>query len=128
MSIEPFIRCSDIAASLLFYTEVLDFRLRLAPDPDPQAFLSKYALLERQGSLVHLSAHAGDGAFGSLNYIRVDRLDELYRRFASRGLEVDEPNACPGIRIKPVRQSWGMKEFTLADPDGNRLTFGEQLE
>ena len=128
MPIEPFIKCSDITASLRFYTAVLDFSIRQPPDPDPQAFMSMYALIERAGSLVHLSAHAGDGAYGSLNYIRVDNLDELYQQYVERGLNVTQPQSLPGIRIKPVQQTWGMKEFSIADPDGNRLTFGESID
>ena len=127
MPIEPFIKCSNLPRSLEFYTGVLDFTVVIPPDPDPAAFMSKYALLERQGSRVHLSQHAGDGAFGSLNYINVNDLDALYRWFVGRGLAVAAPGACPGVVIEPVEQSWGMKEFSLADPDGNRLTFGQSL-
>jgi hypothetical protein len=25
-------------------------------------------------------------------------------------------------------QSWGMKEFAVTDPDGNRITFGENCD
>lgn len=124
--IEPFIKCSNLPESLAFYTGVLDFSVVVAPDPDPAAFMSKYALIEREGCRVHLSAHAGDGAFGSLNYVRVDAVDVLYRQFVDRGLDSEDPHACPGTRIKPVQQTWGMKEFSLIDPDGNRLTFGQQ--
>ena len=35
MSIQPFIKCSQIKESLAFYTEILDFKVRQAPDPDP---------------------------------------------------------------------------------------------
>jgi len=39
MSIEPFIKCSDIKTSLHFYSQILDFKVIQAPDPDPEAFL-----------------------------------------------------------------------------------------
>ncbi len=34
MSIEPFIKCSDIMISLKFYSEILDFKIVIPPDPD----------------------------------------------------------------------------------------------
>jgi len=73
MSIEPFIRCSDIKTSLHFYSQILDFKVIQAPDPDPEAFLSVYAFLEREGSFVHISEHSGDGVFGNVLYIRVKK-------------------------------------------------------
>ena len=127
MSIEPFIKCSDLSTSLAFYTKTLDFVVRVAPDPDPEAFMSKYSLIERDGDLVHLSSHAGDGVFGSLIYIRVNDLDSLYERFVDRGLSTQDSGESPRVSIKPVEQTWGMKEFGVLDPDGNKLTFGQQI-
>lgn len=122
MSVEPFIKCSDIKASVAFYTEVLDFEVIQAPDPDPQAFLSVYAFLTRDGSFIHLSEHAGDGVFGSVLYVRVKCLDSLYKKYIGNGL-IQQSRA--GLTMEPVTQTWGMREFSVADPDGNRLTFGQ---
>jgi len=124
MSIQPFIRCSDITVSLPFYTEVLDFNILQAPDPDPTAFMSMYALLEWDGDRVHLSQHAGDGAFGNVIYVQVINLDNIYNKFTDNGLTVKDKG---GITIQPIEQTWGMKEFSVADPDGNKLTFGLRL-
>jgi catechol 2,3-dioxygenase-like lactoylglutathione lyase family enzyme len=125
MSIEPFIKCSDIKASFAFYTEVLDFKVVRAPDADPQSFMSMYAFLERDGSFVHLSAHAGDGVLGSVIYIREDGIDTVYHHFLQSGLKVQ---AVAGVSMEPVTQSWGMKEFAVTDPDGNRITFGQKCD
>ena len=126
MSIEPFIKCSHISKSLDFYTGVLDFVSVQPPDPDPNSFMSKYALLERQGCLVHLSSHKGDGTFGNVLYVRVDNVDSLYRKFVANGLNTDSSTDYPALRIPPVKQTWGMKEFSVMDPDGNKITFGHQ--
>lgn len=124
MSIQPFIRCSDITISLPFYTEILDFNILQAPDPDPNAFMSMYAFLERDGGRVHLSQHAGDGTYGNVIYVTVTNLDEIYKQFTDNGLTVKDK---AGITIGPIEQTWGTKEFTVADPDGNKLTFGQNL-
>ena len=123
MSIQPFIKCSKIKESLAFYTEILDFEVIQAPDPDPDAFLSAYAFLEREGSFVHLSEHAGDGVFGSVIYVNVEGIEDLYKKFVSNGLKAHDRG---GITMELVTQTWGMKEFAVADPDGNRIRFGQR--
>lgn len=126
MSIEPFIKCSDISRSLDFYTGVLDFSILQPPDTDPNSFMSKYSLIERNACRVHLSSHEGDGAFGNVIYVRVDDIDPLYRAFVANGLNTHNPEVYPSLRIPPVEQTWGTKEFSVSDPDGNKITFGCQ--
>lgn len=127
MAIEPFIKCSDIAKSLEFYSGILDFIVVQAPDPDTTSFMSKYSLIERDSCLVHLSSHEGDGVFGNVIYIRVSDIDPLYRHYVNNGLNIHAPNDYPSLRIPPIEQSWGMKEFSVTDPDGNKITFGHQI-
>ena len=127
MSIEPTIKCKEISAALKFYTEILDFIVVQPPDPEPDSFMSKYALLEREGCLVHLSSHDGDGVFGNVIYVRVNDINPLYRQFVNNGLNTQTPNEYPSLRIPPVEQTWGMKEFSVTDPDGNKITFGHQI-
>ena len=127
MGIEPCIKCSDVNASLKFYTEVLDFKVVMEPDTDPTSFMSKYSLIEREGCLVHLSSHGADGVFGNIIYVRVKDIDPLYRKFVDNGLNVDIPQEHPSLRIPPIEQSWGMKEFSVSDPDGNKITFGHSI-
>ena len=127
MTIEACIKCSEIESSLRFYTQILDFTVELAPDPDRQAFMSKYALLKRGDSLLHLSSHEGDGVFGNLIYVRVQTIEKLYAEFLARGLNTKSPDQYPSLTIKLTEQSWGMKEFSVRDPDGNKFTFGEEI-
>ena len=124
MSIEPFIKSSNIKASLEFYSDILDFKVIQAPDPNPEAFLSVYGLLEREGSFLHISEHSGDGVFGNVLYIRVKNLDATYQAFLNNGLQVQDK---AGITLEPVTQTWGMKEFYVTDPDGNRIRFGQPI-
>ena len=125
MGIELFIRCSSVAASIDFYTSILDFSVVVPPDPDPASFMSKYGQLERQGGTIHLSAHKGDGQFGNTIYVRVSGVEDLYRNFCGNGLSAATSTESPGVIIPLTLQTWGMKEFTVRDPDGNRITFGQ---
>ena len=124
MSIEPFVKCSDIKDTFEFYTQMLDFSGVQPPNPDPDSFLSMYAYLERDGNGMHLSQHAEDGVYGSVVYVRVKDLDGVYNKFLGNGLKVQE---LAGISMEPVEQTWGMKEFSVVDFDGNRITFGENM-
>ena len=90
--------------------------------------MSKYAQLKRQENRVHLSSHSGDGTFGNLIYIRVNNVDQLHQQFIANGLNTPNQNETGVIKIPLMeQQTWGMKEFKLQDPDGNSITFGQQL-
>lgn len=122
LAIEPFLDCRNIAASVDFYTNVLDFDLAVGPDPDPTAFGSRYAALSRDGDILHLSSHGREnGAFGATIYVRVDNVDELCERFLANGVKLTVPDGGKS----PVDQTWGMREIGFRDPDGNKLTFGQ---
>lgn len=54
-------------------------------------------------------------------YIRTDKIDELYRRFLDKKVDI-HPNGA--LQNKP----WGQREFSILDPDNNLLTFGQSLE
>ena len=127
MSVQPFIKCSDMTRSLAFYSELLDFDVNVPPDPDPTAFMSKYAQLMRDGSIVHLSAHAGDGVYGSVTYIQVADIENVYAAAVSRGMPVVDGDDLPGIYMKLTDQTWGMREFSVRDPDGNRIKYGQSI-
>ncbi len=127
MAIEPTIKSSDISRSLEFYVGVLDFVVLQPPDSDPNAFMSKYSLISRDGCPVHLSSHGSDGVFGNILYVRVDDIEPLYNKFVANGLNTQTPNEYPSLRIPPVEQTWGMKEFSVTDPDGNKITFGHPI-
>lgn len=124
MCVEPFLRCSNIEVSLNFYTSLLDFVVVQAPDPDPDTFLSMCAYLKRENSFIHLSQHAGDGVYGNVIYVQVSDLNKLYEKFLRNGLEVQGRS---GITMAPALQTWGMREFYVADPDGNRIRFGQRI-
>lgn len=122
--IEPFLDCRDVAVSLEFYTKILDFDLVVAPDPDPQQFGSRYAMVSRDGDILHLSSHGREnGAFGASIYVRVDNVDELCERFIENGIKLSVPDG----GNTPVNQTWGMREIGFRDPDGNKLTFGQAI-
>ncbi|KQW78681.1 glyoxalase superfamily protein [Brevundimonas sp. Root1279] len=119
MAIIPTLKCSNMARSLAFYTGVLDFELRGAwPDQSDPSF----AELARDGDLLFLSSHSGDGVFGTAVVVVVDEIDALFETFRARGLDPSHKPDSP-VHQGPLHQTWGTREFYADDPDGNTLRF-----
>jgi catechol 2,3-dioxygenase-like lactoylglutathione lyase family enzyme len=121
MKIVPVIKCHDLKTSVHFYTTVLDFERRWPAEEDRET-ANGVAHLVRDGAELQISRHAGDGVFGSLNRIFVDDVDERYDTFRARGLDTTRRPESP-IHTAPVDQTWGLREFSVTDPDGNGLCF-----
>ena len=87
MAIIPTVRCSAIARSVAFYTQVLDFGVRRewSELTDPG-----FAWLTRAGDVLHLSSHGGDGVFGQAVVVEVLEVDDLFEIFRARGLDPNE--------------------------------------
>jgi uncharacterized glyoxalase superfamily protein PhnB len=47
------------------------------------------------------------------------RDDALYSELLGKGADVQSG---------PTSQPWGLREFSVLDPEGNRLTFGQTFE
>ena len=115
----PTIRCRNLAASIEFYTRVLDFEC--IDDTD-----ASFCVLTRDGSHVFLSSHAGDGEFGQAIVVTTTDVDALFRAFRERGLRTPGNPDSP-VHEGPVDQTWGTREFYVDDPDGNTLRFVQGL-
>ena len=102
----------DVLRSVAHYRDVLGFKVGFTYG-DPVF----YGGVERDDVTIHFQAahqtrrHVGQGAAN----IFVTEVDALYEELASRGAHALQP---PGDR------PYGMRDFDVDDPDGNRLTFG----
>jgi len=121
MAIIPTIRCSNMRASLRFYTEVLDFE---RTDGEDELDDPSFSLLIRAGDRVFLSSHQGDGAFGQAIVVTTDDVDAEFQKFRARGLRTPgNPIAPTEVHEGPLNQTWGTREVYVDDPDGNTLRF-----
>ena len=121
VKIVPVIKSGDLKRSVDFYTRVLDFE-RKWPRHEEREMANGVVDPIRDGAELQLSRHAGDGVFGSVNRIYVDDVDERYATFRERGLDTTKRPESP-IHTAPVDQTWGLREFSVIDPDGNHLNF-----
>jgi len=105
----------DIAESLAYYRDALGFAV--AFEYGQPTF---YVCLCRDDVQVHLIAASetrrlpGNGGLA----VFVDDVDALHAEFVKRGAKVVKP---------PENYDYGMREFEVADPDGNQLFFGMGL-
>jgi catechol 2,3-dioxygenase-like lactoylglutathione lyase family enzyme len=101
---------TDIGVSLRFYVNMLGFK---------EVFrYPNYAGIEREECTLHLShesnPNTGEPGTGTV-YIFCDEVDEFYRQLIERGAKLNS---------QPKDYAYGMRDFVIDDPDGNRLTFG----
>lgn len=119
----PFLRCLDMREAIHFYTEILDFELK---NPNASADDWVVDLINGEAEL-GLTVLEGDQKPGVNVYVRVGEVDDLFRKYVSRGLIVPNNPDSP-VHNGPVDQSWGMREFYVTDPSGNTLRFGKFID
>jgi len=108
-------------AAAAFYTGVLDFE---RVDGDDTLDDPSFSVLAREGALLFLSSHRGDGSFGQAIAVLSEDVDALVRKFRMRGLKTPgNPDSPQAVHEGPIDQSWGTREFYVDDPHGNTLRF-----
>jgi catechol 2,3-dioxygenase-like lactoylglutathione lyase family enzyme len=115
----PILKSSDLDRTLAFFTSVIGAKLLWRQGASG---LPGYAAVGWGGGEIHLSSHAGDGAFGSAVYLQVDDVDVVCGALRAAGW-TPLPGRGP-VFASPTEQTWGMRELYVLDPDGNCLRFG----
>lgn len=116
--IEPILEVADLATSLQFYSRQLGFTVEFEfGDPVSHAGLFR-GDWSTQGARLQLTQRASASRIPSaaLYLIVAPRLDMLYEEFQRRDVPILE-----AIATRP----WGRREFSVRDPDGYLLRFGE---
>ncbi len=123
----PMLNVSDLEASLSFYRQALSFELIC-----PEQALSEWRwcairsgdtrlMLSETGSTPALAKECNpreDSSWPTIFYFYPDDVEALYRHL--QGL---------GLKVTPLEVTfYGMKEFSIRDPDGHLLSFGEESD
>ncbi|TPM52859.1 VOC family protein [Mesorhizobium sp. B2-2-3] len=114
-TVTPILRIFDIAKAHEFYVGFLGFQVLWERRFDDNAPL--YMAVGRDGCILHLSEHHGDGAPGIAMRIKVEDIAALHRELIGKAYRF----ARPGLEKTP----WKTREVSVADPFGNRLHFYE---
>ena len=106
---------ADVAASVAHYVERLGFRVEFRLGDPPS-----YAIIERDALSLHLMPvrQAPKTLGRSSVYVFVADVDALHDELRQRG---------GPIEVAPEDFDYGMREMSVRDPDGNRLTFGREI-
>ncbi|AJD49839.1 hypothetical protein S7S_17135 [Isoalcanivorax pacificus W11-5] len=114
----PVLRMFDETRALDFYVDFLGFQVDWTHRFEPA--LPLYMQLSRDGWVLHLSEHHGDGTPGSVIRLLAPTLENLHREMTDQ----DYGFCRPGLVTTP----WGQLEMAVTDPFGNRLVFYRELE
>ena len=114
--IVPILRIFDVEKAKEFYLGYLGFQVDWEHRFDDNAPL--YMAVRRDGCILHLSEHHGDGAPGAALRIHVEDIAALHRELIGKKYRF----ARPGLEDTP----WKSREISVTDPFGNRLHFYEE--
>jgi len=113
-AVHPKLPMRSKQATLLYYTEQLGFTLFGSADFDG------YLMLEKDNIQIHFFEFKNINPLENYGqvYFRTKNIEEVYQALVDKKVTI-HPNG--KLQLKP----WGVKEFSLLDPDNNLLTFGE---
>lgn len=104
----PVLRTDDLDASTSFW-EAVGFEVH--------RFADDFAAAERDGIELHLVLARPEGRDRGGAYIHARDVDALHAAWTEAGLPVSD------VRDEP----WGMREFNVVDPGGNRVRIGRNV-
>ncbi|HEY7099917.1 MAG TPA: glyoxalase superfamily protein [Terriglobales bacterium] len=113
----PILRIFDVKRAKEFYLGFLGFSLDWEHRFEPNTPV--YMQVSRNGLVLHLSEHHGDGTPGTSVFIDMVGLDELHRQITAKPYKYYRP----GIEDVP----WKARMMTVIDPFGNHLRFNEYI-
>ena len=101
----PMLATDDVAASAAFWTKA---------GFDVETYDDGFAAASRDGIELHLATPPADGRERGEAYLHARDVDLLHDAWRDAGVDVSEV----------VDQPWGMREFSVVDPGGNRVRVG----
>ena len=107
----PELPVQNLEAALGHYRDVLGFHIAWHRSDDGIAGVA------RDECAIFLRQSAGPHEAASL-WIHCEALEEVHRQLAGSGAVVVDP---------PKDKPWGLRQFTVTDPEGHRLIFHCEL-
>jgi uncharacterized glyoxalase superfamily protein PhnB len=107
----PHLPLNDVAAGIAYYKDVLGFSINYAQHNLGVMFRDSGTLL----LMARTPSHTGIGSCTAY----VSDADKLYVELAAKGAK---------MQGAPVSQPWGLRDFSVTDLEGNRITFAQPFE
>ncbi len=115
----PVLPARNLQETVEFYQN-LGFETHFDPESQGDYAIMTYGSLELHFSL--LPEIIPSESYAEC-YLRVNQVDELYRKFQAQSLPIAGIPRMGPLENKP----WGMREFYIVDPSGNLLKIGQVL-
>jgi uncharacterized glyoxalase superfamily protein PhnB len=115
-NLQPLIQVRNLRESVAFYTDLLGFKIQgMFPEDEPT-----WAGLYSGNARIMLSTFDGvtEPALTGTIYLYPDDLDTAWERLKA---------AVPVVE-SPVQREYGMREFSVRDPNGYLLTFAASTD
>ncbi|HUL43462.1 MAG TPA: glyoxalase superfamily protein [Bacteroidota bacterium] len=113
----PILRIFDEARAKEFYIGFLGFEIDWEHRFEPGTPI--YMQISKDGCVLHLSEHHGDGCPGAVMRIQTNELDKFHAELTAKNYKYYRP----GIQ----KMEWGTRDMTVQDPFGNKLTFTDAI-
>ena len=108
----PLLLVADVSATADFYRSILGFK------SDPEAETPDYTVVWRDNAAVHLAK--GDGApTGVRIFFWVKDVNALHEEVINRGA---------AIAVPLETRSYGVRDFSIRDPNGVVVVFGQDWD
>ena len=107
----PHFPVDDLSKAVRYYCDVLGFKINYADDNIAVMYRDKGTLL----LFPRPETHKGIGSCTAY----IENADNLHAELLASGASVLGP---------PVSRPWGLRDFTVADENGNRITFAQPFE
>jgi uncharacterized glyoxalase superfamily protein PhnB len=120
----PMLGVRDVRAAVEYFAKRLGFEVGSVFDGVVSDEGAVYGIVRRGGAELHLQIRRRPIWAGTREriegdvYVRVPDAERLYEDLVGRGAEILRP---------PQNAPYGMKDFTVAGPEGHRLTFGAPI-
>jgi catechol 2,3-dioxygenase-like lactoylglutathione lyase family enzyme len=109
----PTLPVLSVESAIAFYTAALGFSLTFRNG-------SSFAIVARDSIELGLTTVEASGVSAGRGrcYLKLTGIEALYSDYLAKGVSI----------LHELREeSYGMKEFMIADPDGNQINFGEPV-
>ncbi|MES1226813.1 MAG: glyoxalase superfamily protein [Bacteroidota bacterium] len=114
----PVLRIFDYQKAIEFYVDWLGFKVVWEHKFEENAPV--YMEVSKDGMLLHLSEHHGDGTPGTHVFVLCTGIKEFHQELIDKKYKYNRP----GLQ----KTFYGTWEFTANDPFNNRISFNEELE
>ncbi len=114
----PILRIFDYKKAVEFYIDWLGFKINWEHTFDDNTPV--YMEIEREGLLIHLSEHHGDGTPGTKVFIWCKGVEGFHKEIINKKYKYNKP----GLE----KTFYGSLAVTVIDPFHNQVSFNEKID